>query len=303
MKRRYLIVAGTEKAGTTSVYHFLNAHPNIIGSTRKETDFFRQPRPHCLADYLALFPSAAKNELLMEASPGYLADSAVVSKAIATLLPNALLVFILRNPIDRLLSSFAFSKTRFHISNSMTFDDYINLCMRYERKEISPASTGLKEWHLRVPDSGRYALHLKDFYQQFSNEQILVLTTDYLQRDPANFTKQIASWAGLDGDYYCNFSFVNANVTFRPRIAWLHKCGLYLNDRLEPFFNTHPKIKQRLLAFYKITNAATTEKPTLSQETRRKLLDYYSNDINSLMSMVGDSVADAEFWLEKYHGL
>ena len=35
------VIGGTEKAGTTSVFDYLSAHPQVCASSRKETDFFR----------------------------------------------------------------------------------------------------------------------------------------------------------------------------------------------------------------------------------------------------------------------
>jgi len=53
----HLIIAGTEKAGTSSVYQYLAAHPGVVASTRKETDYFRfHTGP--LSEYELNFPAA-----------------------------------------------------------------------------------------------------------------------------------------------------------------------------------------------------------------------------------------------------
>ncbi|HSQ38521.1 MAG TPA: sulfotransferase, partial [Anaerolineales bacterium] len=131
-------MAGTEKSGTTSVYQYLGAHPDVAPSGRKETDYFRSPSPHSQSAYEALFPGAEPGMLRMEASPGYLAESHLAAPAIASLIPDAKLLFILRDPIDRLLSSFEFHKSRFFIPEDLSFDAYIDLCARFERGEIGP---------------------------------------------------------------------------------------------------------------------------------------------------------------------
>ena len=53
----HLIIAGTEKAGTSSVYQYLAAHPGVVASTRKETDYSRfHTGP--LSEYELNFPVA-----------------------------------------------------------------------------------------------------------------------------------------------------------------------------------------------------------------------------------------------------
>lgn len=300
MKPNYLILAGTEKSGTTSVYQYLAAHPGVAASARKETDYFRSPPPHTLADYEALFPGAAPGLARMEASPGYLAESHLAAPAIAALIPDAKLLFILRDPIDRLLSSFEFHKSRFFIPQAMSFDAYVDLCMRFERGETGLAEAGLGEWFLRVPDAGCYAKHLQDYEARFGREQLMVTTLDRLQRDARGFMRTVCEWAGLDDGFYDGFDFVRANVTFSPRRAWLQRAGLRVNDALEPFFNRHPAAKQRLLRWYKRINGKPAEKPRMSPETARRLLDYYRGDVDALVARFGEDVAEARGWLAKH---
>lgn len=302
MQQHYLVIGGTEKAGTTSVYLYLNAHPGVTGSVRKETDYFRSAAPLSLQDYELQFPQGLPGQTRMEASPGYLAESAIAAPAMAAVVPWAKVLFILRDPIDRLLSGFEFHKSRFHIPESMSFDEYIDLCMRFERGEISQEASGLKLWHLRVPDAGRYALHLRDYYACFPRDQIKLMTLDSLQRDPAAFMRDVCVWAGLDPSFYDDFAFVRANVTFSPRRAWLQKAGLWVNYALEPFFNRHPSVKQRLLGLYKRINGQSAGKPSMTAATAQHLIVYYKDDLAELLEMGGNDVADATNWLRKHDG-
>ena len=297
---RYLIVAGTEKAGTTSVYHYLNSHPDVVGSIRKETDFFRTTSPHALADYHAHFPLAEPGATLMEASPGYLSESKCVAPAIAHLLPEARLLFILREPLERLLSGFLFHKSRFHIPESLGFDEYIDLCLSFERGDISEEDAGLKAWHLSVVSAGRYAHNLRNFYECFPREQIKVMTTHRLQKDSRGFMRDVCSWAELNPDVYERFSFVRSNAGFQPKRAWMQRAGLRLNRGLEPLFNRHPKIKLLMLNAYKRLNGREDPKPTVSPRTTAALVEYYASDLADLQQMVGTELAEVEHWLRKY---
>ncbi|MBN1008734.1 sulfotransferase domain-containing protein [Amphritea pacifica] len=300
MNSSYLIIAGTEKSGTTSVYQYLNSHPGVSGSTRKETDYFRSQPPHTQAAYNAMFPSVTSGGLRMEASPGYLAESNIVASAIASVVSDAKILFILRDPIDRLLSSFEFHKSRFFIPPDMEFDEYVGICMRFERGEINLDEAGLGDWFLRVPDAGRYARHLQDYEEHFSSEQIKVLTLDRLQIDPSAFMREICEWAGLSAEFYDDFEFVRSNVTFSPRLVWLQRLGLRVNETMEPFFNRHPSVKRAMLLIYKRINGQRVEKSQMSAATAQLLLDYYEADVEALCLRFGSDVVEARNWLKKH---
>lgn len=299
--KRFLIIGGTEKSGTTSVYQYLAAHPAVSASIRKETDYFRSALPHTLDAYLALFGGeTVAAPTYMEASPGYLAQSKIAAPAIRKLIPQAKLLFILREPIARLLSGFEFHKSRFHIPEQMLFDEYIDLCMRFERDEISVKESGLKLWHLQVPEAGRYGAHLSDFFEHFPAEQIRVTSFEQLQEDPLGYVEGVCAWAGLDATSFQDFEFSRANVTFRPRSRLVQRVGLAANDVLEPLFNRYPSIKRNLLGVYKRLNGTRILRPEMSDQTRRLLESYYRDDLALLSDLVNDDGAMTKRWIQGY---
>jgi hypothetical protein len=158
----------------------------------------------------------------------------------------------------------------------------------------------MKEWHLRVPDAGRYAQHLRDYYRHFPHEQIKVMTLEALQRAPRKFMDEICAWADLDTDFYRDFDFIRANVTFSPRRAWLQRLGLRVNHLLEPFFNRYPSAKQTLLGWYKRMNGRQEDKPSMSEHTANLLVGYYTADVAELIETVGPGAAAARGWLRKH---
>ena len=75
-----LFIVGTPKAGTTSLYHYLNEFPEILMSIRKEPDFFSDreiqeqglyygtSRINTLSKYNSLFSSWIDESIIGEAS-------------------------------------------------------------------------------------------------------------------------------------------------------------------------------------------------------------------------------------------
>ena len=102
------VIGGTEKSGTTSVFDYLSAHPQVCASSIKETDFFRHGYTGDLAAdarrYASYFEHCDSRSLVrLEASPGYLGEAATVAPRLRALVPEAKVLFILRDPVERLL--------------------------------------------------------------------------------------------------------------------------------------------------------------------------------------------------------
>ncbi|MDV7142070.1 sulfotransferase [Tropicimonas sp. TH_r6] len=130
--QRVLIVAGEPKAGTTSLFDWLAHHPDICASTLKETRFFLDAdyplsRPEGFSGdnldaYAALFADAGK-PVWLEATPDYMYCETF--RQVATLLPEARVVVLLRDPVDRLISAYRFFRQRGLLANGLSFDDWI----------------------------------------------------------------------------------------------------------------------------------------------------------------------------------
>jgi hypothetical protein len=104
-----LFVVGAAKAGTTSLWRYLDRHPEIHMSPDKEPGFFTRPSSIASAErrraYLDLWSQAGEEKLRGEASPSYLAGKDV-ELAIKQVAPDARIVISLREPIDRTHSSY-----------------------------------------------------------------------------------------------------------------------------------------------------------------------------------------------------
>ena len=130
---KYFFLIGAQKSGTTSLAHTLSQHSDICFSTPKEPMFFSHDdaliHPHLFVqrqaewlnsdslwqadakqDVLELyrnnfFPHYQGEKYLAEASTSYL-PSHYANKRIAGLLPDAKIIIVLRNPVDRAYSAY-----------------------------------------------------------------------------------------------------------------------------------------------------------------------------------------------------
>ncbi|MEO1181468.1 MAG: sulfotransferase, partial [Cyanobacteria bacterium J06636_28] len=115
------LIIGVQKAGTTSIYMYLKQHPQVYMSPVKETNFFERDWAQSPADvqrrkkngiitwddYQQLFDGATDTHLAIgEASPNYMFHHQFAAEQIQTRLPDAKLIAILRNPVQRAFSDY-----------------------------------------------------------------------------------------------------------------------------------------------------------------------------------------------------
>jgi len=123
-------IAGFQKCFTTSVFDTLIQHPDLNGAYGKEVHFF-EDTPFSgrknLIDYHCAFPLTWKwsSKKMIEASPGYANEASV--RSILSYNPKAKFLFLLRNPIDRFVSSWRMHHLSFgpdtHYNGIAVWDD------------------------------------------------------------------------------------------------------------------------------------------------------------------------------------
>ena len=97
-------ILGAARSGTTSLYQYLARHPDVLMSTPKEPVFFEAEYENGLAYYRDRYFKGWNGEpALGEARPANLLLSYVAPR-IRESFPDAKLVAILRNPVDRAYS-------------------------------------------------------------------------------------------------------------------------------------------------------------------------------------------------------
>lgn len=285
------IIAGTEKAGTTSIFTYLSSHPSVCGSTVKETDFFRNSftgdRENDIANYANYFTRCSPEiPVVMEASPGYLGSGAEVSARIHALVPEAKLLFILRDPIDRIYSSFNFHVGKLNLDPYLSFEEYIDKCIAYDSGERTPVELGIKEWYLKIISFGRYADYLKYYYQLFPENQVKIMFFENVTQDIDGFMIELCQFLEISPDHFNGYDFRRINVTYESKLRWLHKIAVYFNAKSERFLRQRPELKKLIVNLYKKVNQAREGYDQISDESRDRLKQYYLPSIAALQTLI-----------------
>lgn len=243
------LIAGVNKAGTTSLFVTLAEHPDIAPASVKETRYFlpvRWGRPlDPRAVYESYWVDAGDAPVRLEATPGYFSGGPDLVRAVRDVCGDAKVVVVLREPVARLLSYFTFQQARLRIPESMTLAQYLD------------HADALTDADFRDPDNevyfgargGMYAEYLPDWVAEFGAD-VLVLFFDDLVAHPAPTMARAARFLGVDpaGLPAGGLSSENRTTGFRnPR---LQRAALGFNDRFEPFLRRHHGLKRRLRATY-----------------------------------------------------
>jgi hypothetical protein len=107
----YAIIIGAMKSGTTTLHFNLAQHPEIVTGTEKELNFFKRRKKTNVARYEALFPllDKSRHAYTLDSSPNYTKTHkwSFAPRRIAALPGRKRLIYLLRDPIDRIASHIA----------------------------------------------------------------------------------------------------------------------------------------------------------------------------------------------------
>ncbi len=176
------VIIGAQKGGTSFLYHLLTLHPLVEPAARKELHFFDNPElfDHGAEWYRRCFPRLnskdGQRSMTGEATPYYLFDPPV-AKRMAQIVPQARLIALLRNPIDRAYSHYQMQVKRG--TEPRTFEEAI------EQQHSSYMSRGI------------YVDQLLRWFEFFGKEQMLILKSEDFFARPVETLKVVLTFLDL----------------------------------------------------------------------------------------------------------
>lgn len=193
------LVIGAQKAGTTTLFKLLNASPDIYIPESKEIPFFTRDDLYDagLMPYLReYFCKAPEGSLWGTVTPHYLSDPRA-ARRISDLCPGVKLIAILRDPVQRAFSHYRMSLRR--QIESRSFNCVIDeLLERKACEEARSLSVGIDAESKCYVVWGEYGRLLTPYYEYFGSENILVLFTMDLERNPMATIEAISDFLCVD---------------------------------------------------------------------------------------------------------
>ncbi|MGL6344257.1 MAG: tetratricopeptide repeat protein [Waterburya sp.] len=167
------IIIGATKCGTTSLFFYLNQHPQILAPHKKEINFFNHNFQMGLPWYLAHFPAIADTDELItgEASPLYFYDEQVIQR-LKELFPETKLIVMLRNPVERTISEYYHSVN--HGLENRSLMELIEL--EQELLATQPRNEVMQKFGYLL--NSIYVNKIAKWMTNFANENILIIDSE-----------------------------------------------------------------------------------------------------------------------------
>lgn len=294
-------IIGAAKSGTTSLYAYLRQHPDVCMPSVKEPRYFaylddppRMVGPgdresneaagvvYDAAAYRSLFEPCAGASAVGEASVNYLYSRTAPGR-IAESVPEARLIAILRNPVDR------------------AYSHYLHL-VRSGREPIRDFAQALAaeperrrqgwEWSWHYTKMGFYHEQLTRYLQYFDPDQLSVYLFDDFKSDPRSVATDLFQTLGVE-DSFALDAVGKHRQTGTPRLEWFQRFLLNPDHPLRRASRSlvPERVRERLLTMLKNANLS---KPEMSPAVRAELTTLYTDEIHRLEDLLD---RDLSHWL------
>jgi hypothetical protein len=272
-------IVGAPRAGTSSLWDYLDQHPQIFMSRLKEPHFFAGRKPEFVAvvsdeaAYLRLFEPARIGQIRGEASPSYLRDPAAPA-AIGRVRPDARIVVMLREPVSRAYSCYWHSVR--YGRESRPFLEVIRAAL--------PAQAGHRT-RVTFPGAGLYSETVARYAETFDG-RVLVLFLEELAANPLGELRRTLAFLGVDETEADRVRLRIRNATSLPRNALVRRA--YASPRVRSVGARivpralHSRLEDVLLNRDRV--------PLMEAEARRLLEDFYAPDAPALEQLLGRPV-------------
>lgn len=184
------LIIGALRSGTTSLSVYLGEHPDVFIPAQKEVRFFDRRFDLGPDWYERQFDGAAADALIGEASPGYMYHAAARSR-MADALPDARLIAILRDPVDRAYSHYWMNRSLG--IESLGFEEAIE-------REPERLASGKRPDAYGYLDRGRFLGQLTAVCERYDRGRLHVLLFEDLRRDPGASYKEVCRFLQIPDD-------------------------------------------------------------------------------------------------------
>jgi len=274
------VVIGAMKAGTVSLRHYLDEHPHVFlgrGGTLGEPNFFiaEDNWPRGRGWYESLFDGAGRAAAIGECSPSYTWAHIYrsVPERMAQVVPQARLVYVVRDPIARMQSMYmhqvSAGRERRRAEKALLDDRYLGPSL--------------------------YGFQLAAFLEHFDRSQVLVIASEVLRDRPrealsAVFDHLAVDPAAIDLDQRLqDHRSADKPVPRLHDLTWLPRRQVKLHPRWRPDQRTG-------LARLLTTRRARADDSAIPRELRDRLAERLTADLRRFEHLLGHQIPGHWRW-------
>ncbi len=261
------LVIGAMKAGTSSLHRYVDAHPDVYTSPLREPQFFSQEWDRGLDWYTALFDAAGSARARGEFSTTYSRAPLMpeVPERIAATVPDVRLVYLVREPIERMRSMYVHQRSKGRERRSID-----------EAIAASPSYLTLS----------RYGYQSEQFLEHFDREQLLIVRSEDLRDDRRATLDSVFAFIGVDPDVPIDeLAREHNRGADRREYSPLMQRAIGTATRL----GADRLVPRRVRTSLTMRVGAEVERPQVSAATRALVRDTLLDDARRLAAIAGPS--------------
>lgn len=287
MTKPNLFIVGAPKAGTTSLYRYLQEHPEVFFPELKEPHFFNTDTNNIgsledIKSYKALFKDAKNETYVGEASTHYLmSEKAPIN--IKQFSPDAKIIIMLRKPYNIIYSAYM-QNVYNGIEPLNTLEEALEA--EHQRRIAKNDQISFAEsFHLLYSRFVQYEKYLKKYFSVFDRENIhIIFFDDFINQTEKEYT-DVLDFLSLQNMQSLNFENYNASKKIKSKFL---RSMMKKPPKGVRFLGTFlPKnSKLRIMRFLKKKNTLYIKKEPLSNETKMMLTQKYIPEVENLEKLL-----------------
>jgi hypothetical protein len=273
-----LIVIGAQKCGTSSLHNYLAVHPQISMSRIKEINFFNDDAKWAYGPewYARHFEPG---EVRGESSPAYtfLPESMGTAERMHRLVPDARLIYLVRDPVERIRSN------------------YIHMrALELESRPFGEAATDPDGIYV---NHTRYATQLQPFIELFGRERLLIASQEKLFSERADTMRRIFGFLGVDESFESpEFERIWGRSEGKGKVySSLARAAAALQTR--GLFPTLPRnIRWRIQKVIRADPSARESTAVMAtDDVSERIAELLGDEVERLRAIAGDRFAEWSF--------
>ena len=200
MVKKFALIVGSIKCGTTSLFQYLSEHPQIAPCQEKEPKFFNRRYDRGADYYNSLWDwETIGKKIALEATPSYTRfttrnpenSAEKIAEFQAQESADFKFIYLVRDPIERIESHYNHSRI-------------------YPKTKIIPFAEGVDTELIEV---SKYASQIEEYYKRFPHKSILLLNFEDLKQNPQKILEKVCDFLEIDSTY----QFKKVDVVYNSR--------------------------------------------------------------------------------------